>query len=86
MMRRILAAIAILTPLAGCMVQPLVCQRQVTGTAYAVAASCRPASAYNVIPPHGPGYAPAHPPYEAYQAPRRHEWVTDTPHWQPGDE
>jgi len=70
MMRRILAAIALLAPLGGCVVQPLV----------------RPASAYNVISPHGPGYAPAYPPYEEYQAPRRHEWVTDTPHWQPGDE
>ena len=69
-MRKTISAIALLAPLGGCVVQPPV----------------RPASAYNVIPPHRAGYAPAYPPYEAYQPPRQQTWVTDTPHWQPGDE
>ena len=84
-MRKTISAIALLAPLGGCVVTPMACQQTVMGSVTAFV-PCVPATAYNVIPPHRPGYAPAYPPYEAYRPPRRHEWVTDTPHWQPGDE
>jgi hypothetical protein len=85
-MRHIITAAAILASLSGCATQ-FVCgpaspggYRRCEPVPYVQPA---PPVSYSYVPPDGPGYAPAYPPYTPQH---RHEWITDTPHWTPGDE
>jgi hypothetical protein len=86
-MHRIITAAAILASLSGCATS-MVCSppspdgyRRCDPVPYA-----QPAPPVSYVPEPGPGYAPAYPPYEPYRPHYRHQWVTDTPHWNPGDE
>lgn len=79
--------IAALIPLSGCAV-PMVCGP----TSQEGYQRCDPIGyaqptrvTYSYVPDPGPGYAPPYPQYPQYHH-RRHVWVTDEPHWNPGDE
>jgi hypothetical protein len=87
MPKLIIPIIASIIPLSGCAV-PMICgPMQSDGyTRCDPVAYTQPAPAVSYVPPLGPGYAPAYPPHQPYVLHRRHEWVTDTPHWNPGDE
>jgi hypothetical protein len=91
-MRKFITVIAAIMPLSGC-AQQMVCQATtapgysictaVVPYGYAVQpAYTAPRPAYSVIPDPGPGYAPAYPSYSTHDG---HTWVTDEPHWTPGD-
>jgi hypothetical protein len=86
-MRKLITTAAILASLSGCAV-PMICgPAQSDGyTRCDPVAYTQPAPAVSYVPPPGPGYAAAYPPYPPYVLHRRHEWITDTPHWNPGDE
>src|SRR3954470_22362354 len=87
MRKLIIPIIASIIPLSGCAV-PMICgPMQSDGyTRRDPVGFTQPGVAVLFVPPPGPRFAAACPAYPPYVLHRRHEWVTDTPHWNPGDE
>lgn len=86
-MFKLITATAVLASLSGCSM-PMICgPAQPDGyTRCDPMTYTQPAPDVSYVSPPGPGYAPAYQPHQPYVLHPQHEWVTDTPHWNPGDQ